>query len=106
MYELTEADSDTEKAALLKTHAQAVLESNQLPPMQLKASINISQHDQSGYPRMPLGSFWPGERFDLDIRDYAPLPDGIYRTRLIQMRGDGGDTVHLTFDVMEDTGIW
>lgn len=106
LYELTYADSDTEKATLLKAHAQAVLESNRIPLMQLKASVNISQRDQSGYPRMPLGSFWPGERFDLDIRDYAPLPDGVYRTRLMQMSGDGGDTVHLTFDVMEDTGIW
>lgn len=106
LYEMTYADSDTDKASLLTAHARAVLESNRMPLMQLKASVNISQHDASGMPLMPLGGFWPGERFDLDIRDYPPLPDGVYRTRLMQMNGDAGDTVRLTFDVMEDTGIW
>ena len=81
-----------------------MLDANRQPLMQISARVNAADCGGGTTPVHPLGSFWPGERFLLDIRDYPPLPDGRYETRLMQMSGDKSDTVNLVFDVMEDAG--
>lgn len=97
--ESTFADSDTESLSLLRAHVNANLAANKAPLMQLSGSIRANQ------PGMPVGTYWPGELFNIDIRDYPPLPDGVYETRLMEMSGDNTDTIHVVFDVMEDAGL-
>lgn len=101
LWEMTYSDSDTDDYTLLRSHAQGVLDANRRPVMQLSAQTNTA--DNNGL--RALGTFWPGEQFLLDIRDYLPLPDGRYTSRLMRMSGDTSDTVDLIFDVMEDHGV-
>ena len=104
LWESTYSDSDADNIGLLQAHAQGVLAANRRPLMQISASVNTADCGGGTDPVRPLGSFWPGERFVLDIHGYLPLPDGRYETRLMQMSGDKTDTVDLVFDVMEDAG--
>ena len=104
LWESTYSDSDTDKSDLLRAHARGVLDANRQPLMQISARVNTADCGGGTTPVHPLGSFWPGERFLLDIQGYPPLPDGRYETRLMQMTGDKSDTVNLVFDVMEDAG--
>ena len=39
---------------------------------------------------------------DVDLRGHPSMPDGTYRMRLMEMSGDSGDDVELTFDAIED----
>lgn len=100
--ELTYADSDTDKYELLLGHAQASLDANRRPLMQIKGEINIADMDGAGTLH-PLGSIWPGEQVELDIQGFPSLDDGIYTCRLMQMDGNETDTVKLTFDPTEIT---
>nr|WP_205832544.1 hypothetical protein [Bifidobacterium sp. DSM 109959] len=100
--EMTYSDTDTDKLDLLESHARAVLNANKTPLMQLKGSIDANDTDATGMPLHPLGSFWPGEIVEVALDGFPGLPDGVYRTRLMQMSGDETSKVSLTFDVMED----
>ncbi|MDE5640879.1 MAG: hypothetical protein K2I40_04055, partial [Bifidobacterium castoris] len=100
--EMTYADSDTDKHTLLLQHAQASLDANRRPLMQIKGEININDTDGVGVLH-PLGSIWPGEQVELDIQGFPSLDDGIYTCRLMQMDGNETDTVTLTFDPIEYT---
>ena len=75
------------------------------PLMQITASVHAADIDEGGAQSFPIGDIWPGERVDLDIRDYPPLPDGVYRTRLMRMSGDNTNRIELVFDVMEDISV-
>ena len=103
--ESTYSDSDTEDLAVLKAHAAGVLAANDRPLMQITASVHAADIDRGGAQSFPLGDIWPGERVNLDIRDYPPLPDGVYRTRLMRMSGDNTNRIELIFDVMEDISV-
>ena len=105
LHEATYSDSDTSDRALLREHALSYLAANDRPLIQITCTINAHEHTPDGLPKLALGTFWPGELFDLAIDDYAPLPDGIYRTRLMQMSGDQTGIVKLTFDAMADPTI-
>lgn len=100
--EMTYSDSDTNKLDLLKSHADGMLAANRRPLMQLKGRINADDVDASGMFLHPLGSFWPGEVVEVALDGFPGLPDGVYRTRLMQMSGDETANVDLVFDVMED----
>lgn len=100
--EMTYSDSDTDKLSLLKSHANGILAANKQPLMQIKGSIDANDTDATGLPLHPLGSFWPGEVVEVAFDGFPGLPDGVYRTRLMQMSGDETSKVSLTFDVMED----
>ena len=103
--ESTYSDSDTEDLAVLKAHAAGVLAANDRPLMQITASVHAADIDRGGAQSFPIGDIWPGERVNLDIRDYPPLPDGVYRTRLMRMSGDNTNKIQLVFDVMEDISV-
>lgn len=99
--ELAWSDSDVDKKELLLPKAQALLKASSRPLMQLTGSLNADDRRPDGYPAHPLGSFWPGEMFYIDLKDHRTLPDGRYETRLMEMSGDESSTVKLKFDVME-----
>lgn len=105
LVESTYSDSDTDTLSVLKSHAAGVLAANRRPLMQIKASVDANDTDEAGTPHFPLGHVWPGELVKLSIRNYPPLPDGDYATRLMEMSGDQTSRVDLTFDVMEDASI-
>lgn len=99
--EIAWSDTDVDKAGLLESKAKALLEANHRPLMQISGSINVNELRADGLPQHPLGGFWPGEQFYLDITGHPTLPDGRYVTRLMEMSGDASTRVQLKFDVME-----
>lgn len=99
----TYSDSDAKNWDVLKSHAQAKLAANSKPLMQLSGTINANDVDASGMPLHALGTFWPGEIFEISITGYPDLPDGLYRQRLMKMSGDQTGKVTLLFDICEDT---
>jgi hypothetical protein len=99
--EMTYSDSDAANLGVLKPKAQAALNANKVMAMQFTGSIYGDDTDSSGKLLHPLGSFWPGEIFYLDIAGFPTLPDGRYKTRLMEMSGDQSSKVKLQFDVMD-----
>lgn len=101
LVETTFQDSKAEEIGLLRSGAMAVLHANREPLMQVKGEINAFD-ESAGIPLHPLGSFWPGEMFDVSIQGFPDVPDGVYGMRLMQMSGDETGKVELTFDIMTD----
>lgn len=101
LVETTFQDSKAEEIGLLRSGATAVLHANREPLMQVKGEINAFD-ESAGIPLHPLGSFWPGEMFDVSIQGFPDVPDGVYAMRLMQMSGDETGKVELTFDIMAD----
>lgn len=101
LVETTFQDSKAEEIGLLRGGATAVLHANREPLMQVKGEINAFD-ESAGIPLHPLGSFWPGEMFDVSIQGFPDVPDGVYGMRLMQMSGDETGRVELTFDIMTD----
>lgn len=101
LVETTFQDSKAEEIGLLRSGATAVLHANRQPLMQVKGEINAFD-ESAGIPLHPLGSFWPGEMFDVSIQGFPDVPDGVYGMRLMQMSGDETGKVELTFDIMSD----
>ncbi|KFI57512.1 hypothetical protein [Bifidobacterium cuniculi] len=102
LVEATLSDSKAEEIGSLKSLAVASLNANNRPLMQIKGEVNAFDHDASGLPLHPFGSFWPGEMFDLHVDGFPDLPDGTYPVRLMQMSGDETGKATLVFDIMED----
>lgn len=96
------SDPDAKNWDVLKSHAQAKLAANSKPLMQLSGTIDANDVDASGMPLHALGTFWPGEIFEISITGFPDLPDGIYRQRLMKMSGDQTGKVTLLFDICED----
>lgn len=101
LVETTFQDSKAEEIGLLRSGATAVLHANREPLMQVKGEINAFD-ESAGIPLHPLGSFWPGEMFDVSIQGFPDVPDGVYAMRLMQMSGDETGKVEMTFDIMAD----
>ncbi len=89
-------------AADKRSGATGLLQANGRPLMQVKGEINAYDMDASGMPLHALGSFWPGEMFDISIQGFPDVPDGVYAMRLMQMSGDETGKVELTFDITTD----
>ena len=97
LIETVYSDSDTSTLSVLQSHAEAQLEANSRPLMQITGEVDFDD------PRVPApGTFWPGHLVDLAIDGFPTLPDGTYRCRLMEMSGDQTSVAKLTFDVMED----
>lgn len=91
------SDSDTDNLSVLVDHADARLESNNRPMMQISGDIDFNDE------RVPSpGSIWPGEMVDLAINGFPTLPDGVYRCRIMKISGNQGSVANVKFDVMED----
>lgn len=102
LVEYTYQDSKADEINVLRGGATAVLQANSRPLMQIKGEVNAYDMDASGMPLHALGSFWPGEMFDVSIQGFPDLPDGVYAMRLMQMSGDETGKVELTFDITVD----
>ena len=102
LVEYTYQDSKAEEIAMLRSGATGLLQANGRPLMQVKGEINAFDMDASGMPLHALGSFWPGEMFDVSMQGFPDLPDGVYAMRLMQMSGDETGKVELTFDITTD----
>lgn len=99
--EMTYSDSDAASLGVLKPKVQSALNANKVTGMQFTGSIDVDDTDQNGTLLHPLGSFWPGEMFYLDISGYPSLPDDKYPVRLMEMSGDQTSKVKVKFDVMD-----
>lgn len=102
LVEYTYQDSKAEEIAMLRSGATGLLQANGRPLMQVKGEVNAYDMDASGMPLHALGSFWPGEMFDVSMQGFPDLPDGVYAMRLMQMSGDETGKVELTFDITVD----
>ena len=102
LVEYTYQDSKAEEITVLRSGATGLLQANGRPLMQVKGEINAFDMDASGMPLHALGSFWPGEMFDISIQGFPDVPDGVYAMRLMQMSGDETGKVELTFDITTD----
>lgn len=100
--EATLSSSDSKTYDLLDSAAKGMLEVNRHPLAQLSGEINVNDCDESGMPLHPLGSFWPGEMFDISIDGFPDWPDGVYPMRLMQMSGDETGKVTLKFDPVRE----
>lgn len=100
--ETTTSDTDTKTYELLAAAADGMLNANRQPLMQLSGEIDVNDCDAMGLPLHPLGSFWPGEMFDIAIDGFPDLPDGVYPMRLMQMSGDQTGKVTVKFDPVAD----
>lgn len=102
LVEYTYQDSKAEEITVLRSGATGLLQANGRPLMQVKGEVNAYDMDASGMPLHALGSFWPGEMFDVSMQGFPDLPDGVYAMRLMQMSGDETGKVELTFDITVD----
>lgn len=102
LVEYTYQDSKAEEITVLRSGATGLLQANGRPLMQVKGEVNAYDMDASGMPLHALGSFWPGEMFDVSMQGFPDLPDGVYAMRLMQMSGDETGKVELKFDITVD----
>lgn len=100
--ETTTSATDAKTYELLAAAADGMLNANRQPLMQLSGEIDVNDCDAMGLPLHPLGSFWPGEMFDIAIDGFPDLPDGVYPMRLMQMSGDQTGKVTVKFDPVAD----
>lgn len=108
--EMTESDTDAASWEELSTYARGRLSANARPVVQFSGELHANDVDSAGNVLHPLGSFWPGELFDVAIEGYPDWPDGTYRMRLMEMSGDQTDKVKLKFDPVQvptegETGV-
>lgn len=96
------SDADARSWQALRSTTQALLEASNHPMAQLSGEINANDVDASGMPLHPLGSFWPGETFDVSFDGFPDWPDGVYPMRLMQMSGDETGKVTVKFDTVTD----
>lgn len=89
------SDTSWDNIDLLRRHSEGTLESSKYPLCQMKGSVHINDFEDQF-----MGTVWPGDLIDIDIKDHPSLPDGIYTTRILRMEGDSTDKVSLTFSVM------
>lgn len=94
LVEVTATDSTVKAAddrdnARLRALAQARL--NARPAVQAVLDVRADG-------AVPLGTFWPGEVAQVTVSEHLGLPDGTYAMRILEMSGDEGDWVKLTFD--------
>lgn len=100
--ETTWSDTDADRPDTLVRHADATLQANNTPLMQISGTIHADDADANGVPLHPLGTIWPGELVELAVDGFPTLPDGTYQCQIMQMDGDETDQVRLTFDAMSD----
>lgn len=98
LMESHKSNTDDDSAALVKTHGLSQLAAVGTPLCQITCEVNAAD------PRNPVkpGLVWPGEEVELAVDGHPSLPDGVYTLRLMEMSGDLGMTLTLTFDAMAD----
>lgn len=99
--EMTYSDSDALDWHVLSSLTHGRLKANSRPVAQFTGVLHADDTDQQGNLLHPLGSFWPGEMFDVSVEGFPDWPDGQYRMRLMEMSGDQSDKVTLKFDPVQ-----
>lgn len=89
-------DTDADSLGALRAAAAGRLAAVSRPLMQLTGTVDALD------PALPLGTYWPGDPFEVSLDGFPTLPDGRYPMRLMEMSGDEGTTVSLKFDVTTD----
>ena len=100
-YPLIEAhvgSNDWSNAGLVTAHAQATLDAASRPLIQLTGEVYINDTGNSVTP----SQVWTGQEVDLDLHGYPSMPNGVYRLRLMEMKGNLSDKISLTFDPIYD----
>ena len=100
--EAVTSSSDARTWELLDSTARSMLNANRYPLAQLSGELDADYVDSLGMPLHPLGSFWPGETFDIAIDGFPDWPDGVYPMRLMRMSGDQTGKVSLKFDPVQE----
>lgn len=98
LVEMHKSNTDDDSIALVRSHAQANLASYSYPVCQISCEVNLADTQNP----VKAGLVWAGEPVNLAIEGHPALPDGVHELRLMEMSGDLGTQVTLTFDVMTD----
>lgn len=98
LVETNKSNTDDESIDLVRSHGTANLSNLNYPVCQVTCEVNIAD------PANPVkpGLVWPGEPVSLYVQGHPALPDGAHDMRLMEISGDLGTTMSLTFDVMPD----
>lgn len=96
LVEMTRADTNLGGASMPSRYG-AILSAKSYPIMQVTGKIDLNDRH---VPQ--LGTWWPGELVDVDLRDFPSIPDGTYRMRVMELSGNQSSTVEVTFDMMAD----
>ena len=99
LVELTRADTNVSGSSIAATY-DAVLEAKRKPILQLRGTVDLND---ANVPT--LGTWWPGQLADVDLRDFPSIPDGTYRLRVMELSGSSSSSVTVLFDLIEDP-IW
>lgn len=91
--ETSMSDSDDDKLYLLKRDAQSRLDSLKTPIMQFSGEFD---ENDPGTPN--LATTHTGEECYIDIGGYPDIPDGVYKTRILEFSGDSSSRVKVVFD--------
>lgn len=103
LVEEQKGSSNWNTADLVRSHANAVLESSKRPLIQITGRTFANDEGNNVTP----GIVWPGQEVDVMIDGYPTLPDNVYRLRLMEMKGDLTDKVQLTFDpIFDPWEVW
>lgn len=98
LIEAHKSNTDDETISIVREHAQSNIEAYGYPLAQVTCDVCAVDAFNPVRP----GLVWPGEPVELSVQGHPALPDGVYTLRLMEMSGDMGTTVSLTFDVMPD----
>lgn len=90
--------NDWSNAGLVTAHAQASLDAASRPLIQMTGEVYINDTGNSVTP----SQVWTGQEVDLDLHGYPSMPNGVYRLRLMEMKGNLSDKIALTFDPIYD----
>lgn len=99
LMEMARQDTNLTARSIGSTY-DAMLAAKSKPISQL---IGTMKPGDKGAPE--LGTFWPGELMEVWVNGHPGIVDGKYVMRLMQLSGDEGSQVKLTFDIYENP-IW
>ena len=87
--------TDDENFSLLKRDALGRLEARKRPLMQFSGEFD---ENDPNTPR--VGLIHSGEPCIIDLQGYPDIPDGLYKTRIMELSGDETSRVKVLFDVL------
>ncbi len=95
LHELAMSATDDENFSLLKRDALGRLEARKRPLMQFSGEFD---ENDPNTPR--VGLIHSGEPCIIDLQGYPDIPDGLYKTRIMELSGDETSRVKVLFDVL------
>ncbi len=95
LHEMAMSATDDDNFDLLKRDALGRLEASKVPLMQFSAEFD---ENDPNTPR--VGVIHSGEPCTIDLQGYPDIPDGVYKTRIMELSGDETSRVKVVFDVL------